>query len=44
MVAYDFFENKFREAFSVDSGFVPMKNPFRDDEIHDICGEDPAYA
>ncbi len=44
MVAYDFFENKFREAFSVDSGFVPMKNPFRDDEIHDICGEDPVYG
>ena len=44
IVAYDFFENKFREAFTVDSGFVPMANPFRDDAIHDICGEDPEYG
>ena len=44
IVAYDFFENKFRETFTVDSGFVPMSNPFRDDAIHDICGEDPVYG
>lgn len=44
IVAYDFFENKFREIFTVDSGFVPMTNPFRDDSIHDICGEDPVYG
>lgn len=44
IVAYDFFENKFREKFTVDSGFVPMGNPFRDDAIHDICGEDPVYG
>lgn len=44
IVAYDFFEDKFHEVFTVDSGFVPMKNPFRDDEIHDICGEDPVYG
>lgn len=44
IVAYDFFEDKFHEVFIVDSGFVPMKNPFRDDEIHDICGEDPVYG
>lgn len=44
IVAYDFFANQFHEVFSVDSGFVPMKNPFRDDEIHDICGEDPVYG
>lgn len=44
IVAYDFFEDKFHEVFTVDSGFVPMKNPFRDDEIHDICGEYPVYG
>ncbi|MCM1182979.1 MAG: rhamnogalacturonan lyase [Roseburia sp.] len=44
IVAYDFFENAFREKFSVDSGFVPMKNPFNDHEIHDITGTDPIYG
>lgn len=44
IVAYDFFENKFREYFSIDSGFVPMKNPFNDREIHDIMGSDPVYG
>ena len=44
IVAYDFFENKFREYFSIDSGFVPMKNPFDDRGIHDITGTDPVYG
>lgn len=44
IVAYDFFGNRFHEVFSVDSGFVPMSNPFRQEGIHDICGEDPVYG
>lgn len=44
IVAYDFFENTFHEKFVVDSGFVPMKNPFNDREIHDIIGTDPVYG
>ena len=44
IVAYDFFENKFREYFSIDSGFVPMTNPFDDREIHEITGTDPVYG
>ncbi|MBA4686095.1 MAG: rhamnogalacturonan lyase [Candidatus Galacturonibacter soehngenii] len=30
IVAYSFFERKLKEYFSIDSGFVPMKNPFQD--------------
>lgn len=44
VVAYDFFENKFRETFSVDTGFVPMSNPFNDPMIHDMIGTDPIYG
>lgn len=44
IVAYDFFENKFREYFSIDSGFVPMSNPFNDWKIHDAKGSDPVYG
>lgn len=44
IVAYDFFENTFREKFAVDSGFVPMKNPFHDRSAHDIMGTDPVYG
>lgn len=44
IVAYDFFENKFNEYFSIDSGFVPMKNPFYDREIHEVKGTDPVYG
>ncbi len=44
IVAYDFFENRFREYFSVDSGFVPMSNPFNDDGIHGTDGTDPVYG
>ncbi len=44
VVAYDFFENKFRETFSVDTGFVPMSNPFHDSMIHDMVGTNPIYG
>ncbi len=44
IVAYDFFENKFREYFSIDSGFVPMTNPFNERSIHDVKGTDPVYG
>lgn len=44
IVAYDFFENTFREKFVVDSGFVPMTNPFNDHSVHDIIGTDPVYG
>lgn len=44
IVAYDFFENRFREKFVADSGFVPLKNPFHDHGAHDIMGTDPVYG
>lgn len=43
MVAYDFFEGKHREYFSIDSGFVPMDNPFYA-HPHDLEGSDPVYG
>lgn len=43
MVAYDFFEGRFREYFSIDSGFVPMKNPFHD-RPHTDEASDPVYG
>ena len=43
IVAYDFFSNRFREKFLVDSGFVPMENPF-DDDPHNRTGSDPVYG
>ena len=43
MVAYSFFNNHFKEYFSIDSGFVPMKNPFND-EPHGEIGTDPVYG
>lgn len=44
IVAYDFFNNTFHEVFTVDSGFVPMKNPFDCREAHDSKGTDPVYG
>lgn len=44
IVAYDFFKNSFHEVFTVDSGFVPMSNPFNDEEAHDSVGTDPVYG
>lgn len=43
IVAYDFFEGKHRVKFDVDSGFVPMSNPF-DDNAHGGVGTDPTYG
>lgn len=43
MTAYDFFTGKHREYFSIDSGYVPMKNPFNDSP-HDLNGTDPVYG
>ena len=44
VVAYDFFENRFRETFFVDSGHVPMSNPFHDGGVHLLEGTDPEYG
>lgn len=44
LVAYDFFENKFHEVFAIDSGFVPMDNPFNDSGVHENIGTDPVYG
>ena len=43
IVAYSFFERKFKEYFAIDSGFVPMRNPFND-HPHGAIGEDPVYG
>lgn len=43
IAAYDFFENEFQKVWSVDSGFVPMKNPFYDSP-HEDKGTDPVYG
>lgn len=43
IAAYDFFEAKFRETWRVDSGFIPMKNPFNDFP-HAFAGSDPVYG
>ena len=43
LVAYDFFENRFREKWSIDSGYVQMENPFNDNP-HELIGSDPVYG
>ncbi|WP_373262928.1 rhamnogalacturonan lyase family protein [Hungatella hathewayi] len=43
LAAYDFFEGKFREKWKVDSGYVPMRNPFND-VPHALAGSDPVYG
>lgn len=43
LVAYDFFDNKFNEVWSVDSGYVKMSNPFNDNP-HCAEGTDPVYG
>ena len=43
IAAYDFFEGKHRLKFDVDSGFVPMRNPFNDNP-HGGVGTDPVYG
>jgi hypothetical protein len=43
IVAYSFFDRKFEEYFSIDSGFVPLSNPFNDDP-HMEKGIDATYG
>lgn len=43
IVAYRFFDRKIEEYFSLDSGFVPMSNPFKDDP-HMEKGLDEIYG
>ena len=43
VVAYDFFERRHRVKFDVDSGFVPMRNPFNDNP-HGGVGADSVYG
>jgi hypothetical protein len=43
VVAYRFFDREFEEYFSVDSGFVPMKNPFHDNP-HMASGTNEIYG
>ncbi len=43
IAAYDFFEGKHRLKFDVDSGFVPMANPFNASP-HLDDGTDPVYG
>ena len=44
LVAYDFRDGHFSERWSVDSGFVPMDNPFRDAGCHLARGSDPVFG
>lgn len=41
LVAYDFFDNKFNEVWSADSGWVTMSNPFNDRAPIAEHGTDP---
>ncbi|MCM1065279.1 MAG: rhamnogalacturonan lyase [Eubacterium sp.] len=43
IAAYDFFEGKHRVRFDIDSGYVPMDNPFRSGP-HEAVGTDPVYG
>lgn len=43
IVAYDFFEGKHRLKFDIDSGYVPMNNPFNASP-HELSGTDPVYG
>lgn len=43
LTAYSFFDNQFMEYFKVDSGHVPVSNPFRDNP-HIVEGSDPVYG
>lgn len=43
VAAYSFFENRFEKVFGVDSGFVPMDNPFCSSP-HEAEGTDPVYG
>ncbi len=43
VVAYSFFENRFKEEWRADSGFVRMDNPFNP-QSHETMGTDPVYG
>ena len=43
VAAYSFFANHFKEKFIVDSGFVPMKNPFKG-SCEPLEGTSPLYG
>ena len=43
LAAYDFFGNRFHEVWKVDSGFVPMRNPFAPTPVG-VPGSDPVYG
>ncbi|MCD7806929.1 MAG: rhamnogalacturonan lyase [Lachnospiraceae bacterium] len=43
IVAYDFFERKHRVKFDIDSGYIPMDNPFHSWTNHKD-GTDPVYG
>ncbi len=43
VVAYSFFENRFKEEWCADSGFVPMDNPFNPSR-HCNIGTDPVWG
>ncbi|MBQ8637904.1 MAG: rhamnogalacturonan lyase [Lachnospiraceae bacterium] len=43
IAVYSFFNNRFEETFSVDTGFVPMTNPFNDNP-HCVEGTDPVFG
>ncbi|MBE5960929.1 MAG: rhamnogalacturonan lyase, partial [Lachnospiraceae bacterium] len=43
IVAYQFFENEFKEHFAIDSGHILMDNPFQANP-HITVGTDPVYG
>lgn len=43
VAAFDFSENKFQTLWTIDSGHVPMDNPFHD-TIHNQDGRDPFFG
>jgi hypothetical protein len=43
IVAYSFADGKLKEHFNIDSGFVPMANPFKAGP-HEDRGSDPVYG
>lgn len=43
ITAYSFFEGKFEQYWKVDTGFVPMSNPFNENP-HEAEGTDPIYG
>lgn len=43
ITAYSFFDGKFEQYWKVDTGFVPMSNPFNDNP-HIAEGTDPVYG